>query len=63
MLEFEVVGELQMRRETCGLLMRTHTKAHYLEADTHDDAYGFDLVEKNARMRLKRDNGWICSWT
>jgi len=37
-----------------------HTKTHDLEEKTHDD--GFGLVEKNARMRLKRDGGWVCSW-
>ena len=60
----EVAGDLEMRRDGNLWLadVDAHTKTHYLEADTYDD--GFGLMEKNARMRLKRDDdGWVCSWT
>lgn len=61
MLGFEVVDDLQTRdRRRVHGYARTH-KTHSLEAAIDDD--GFGLVKKNARMRLKRDCGRICSCT
>jgi len=42
-----------------------HTKTHCLEAGTYDDGVAVDVevAKKSEKMRLKRDDGWICSWT
>lgn len=51
-----------IRREKLAVHRSTRSvrKTQGLEAVIRDDV--FDLVKNNARMRLKRDSGRVCSW-